>query len=104
MTEIGIMIGYGLAGSFRNDTNGSTILYTDTMSFILMFIFVAVGFGMLLNVYRFGNWLGSATVIAVLGVSLQLAPLLQKFWFSVFVTSFGNANKTVSTVTVSNFW
>lgn len=104
LTEIGIMIGYGLAGNFRNDANGLTILRTDILSCILMFIFVVVGFGMLLNVYRFGNWLGSATAIIVLAISIQLSPLLQKFWFSVFISGFGSVNMTATSTSVATFW
>lgn len=90
------MIGYGLAGNYRNDANGLSILRTDTISLILMFIFTIVGFGMLLNVYRFGNWLGSTSALMAAAISIQLGPLLQKFWFSVLVTGFGSKNTAVS--------
>jgi hypothetical protein len=70
-----------------------------------MFIFACVGFGMLLNVYRFGNWLGSATAIIVLAVSIQLAPLLQKLWISIIITGFGSRNQSfTSATTVTDFF
>ena len=105
ITEIGCMVGYGLAGNFRNDPSGLSTLRGEVVSLILMFIFVVVGFGMLNNIYRFGNWLGSATAIIVIGLSIQLSPLLQKFWFSIFITGFGTVNNSVPvTSTVNNFW
>lgn len=98
------MVGYGLAGKYRNDANGLSILHTDTMSLILMFIFAIVGFGMLMNVYRFGNWLGSATALVVVTLSIKLAPLIQKFWFSVFISGFGSINTNASGTSVEDFW
>lgn len=98
------MIGYGLSGSFRNDANGLTVLRTEIVSIILMFIFVAVGFGLLLNIYRFGNWLGSTTAIVILAISIQLSPLMQKFWFSVIITGFGSRTITVKGTPEATFW
>lgn len=99
------MVGYGLAGNFRADISGEVILKSEIVALILMFLFVVVGFGMLLNIYRFGNWLGSATAIITVALCIQLSPLLQKFWFSVFITGFGTVNSTVeSTSSVSRFW
>ena len=60
------MVGYGLSGQFRDESlDGMSILQDGIIGLILMFFFVCVGFGMLLNIYRFGNWLGSSTAIIV---------------------------------------
>jgi hypothetical protein len=90
------MIGYGLAGRYQNsgDLNKIPLAgyggydFGGTISLLLMFIFTLVGFGMLLNVYKYGNWLGAGTAIIVVAISILLGPLLQKFWFSVFFTKF----------------
>lgn len=92
MFEVGAMVGYGLAGFFRNDTAGIEVLRGDIINLMLMFIFITVGFGLLLNVYRFGNWLGSASAIVIMAASIQLSPLLQKLFISIFLTGFGQVN------------
>jgi hypothetical protein len=69
-----------------------------------MFFFVSVGFGMLLNIYRFGNWLGSATVILVLAVSIQLGPLLQKLFISIILTGFGERLQSFPSATSVSTW
>lgn len=70
----------------------------------MMFLFVLVGFGMLLNIYRFGNWLGSTMAITIVAISVQFSPLLQKFWFSIFITGFGSVNTSITSSTVTRFW
>lgn len=104
VTEIGVMIGYGLSGVFRAEAEAMTILKTEIISLILMFLFITTGFGMLLNVYRFGNWLGSATCFLVLAVCIQLSPLLQKLFISIFLTGFGSVNTSITGSSVSKFW
>lgn len=69
-----------------------------------MFIFTIVGFGLLMNVYKFANWLGATTSIVVVALSIELSPLLQKFWFSVFITGFGDNNSSIANSTVTDFW
>jgi hypothetical protein len=70
-----------------------------------MFVFMVVGFGMLLNVYRFGTWLGSGTAIMVAAICILLSPLLQKFWFSVFVTGFNSRNVEMNaSTTLQRYW
>lgn len=105
ITEIGCMIAYGLAGSYFVEPDPLEATYNQVFSDILLGLFVLVGFGMVLSFYRFGSWLGMATAIIVVAVSVQLAPLIQKFWFSVFITSFGNLND-VNTVggNIQSFW
>jgi hypothetical protein len=71
-----------------------------------MFIFISVGFGMLLNIFRFGNWLGSTAALLVLATSIQLSPLMQKLWISIIVTGFGSQNLTITNTnaTVYDYW
>lgn len=57
---------------------------------MLMFLFTAVGFGMLLNIYRFGNWLGAGGAILILAGCVQLGPLIQKLWINIILTGFGS--------------
>lgn len=100
ITEVGVMVGYGLSGLFRNESAlGIDVLRSGVVSLMLMFIFACVGFGMLLNIYRFGNWLGSTSAIVILSVSIQLGPLLQKLWISIIITGFGDRNQNISTTT-----
>ena len=99
------MVGYGVAGQFRNESlNGISVLQNGIIGLILMFLFVSVGFGMLLNIYRFGNWLGSSIVILVLAVSVQLGPLLQKLFISIIITGFGARNQNFDTTTTVSTW
>lgn len=70
---------------------------------ILLFIFIVMGFGLLLNIFRFGNWLGSSAAILVLASSIQLSPLLQKLWIGIIVTNFGGRTITPG-ISVSSFW
>jgi hypothetical protein len=99
--EIGCMISYGIDGFYYQE--GTTPIPASPYqraelypfqpySVILLAVFVLVGFGMVLSYYRFAHWLGMATAILVVALSVQLAPLIQKFWFSVFITSFGRLN------------
>lgn len=104
ITQIGVMIGYGLSGSFRNDAAGIEVLRSDIILLILMFLFVLAGFGMLLNIYRFGNWLGTSTALVLLAVTIQLGPLLQKLFISIILTGFGSVNQSVTGVPVAAFW
>lgn len=55
---------------------------------MMIMLFTLVGFGMLLSVYRFGSWLGMSSALLTVAVLIQYSPLLQKFWFSVFITGF----------------
>lgn len=104
ITEIGVMIGYGLSGVFRNEVESFLVLRTEINSLILMFLFVTAGFGMLLNIYRFGNWLGTASTLIVLAVSIQLSPLIQKLFISIFLTGFGSVNLNITGSSISRFW
>lgn len=59
---------------------------------IIMLLFVIVGFGMLLSIYRFGTLLGITTALVVVGMSVQIGPILQKFFFNIFCDGFQSVN------------
>lgn len=52
LLQIGCMVGYGVAGNYTSNSNGIIILQSEVIPIIFLFLFVLVGFGMLLNVYR----------------------------------------------------
>lgn len=62
-----------------------------------------MGFGLLLNIFRFGNWLGSSAAILTLATSIQLSPLLQKLFISIILTNFGGRTITPGNH-VASFW
>ena len=71
----------------------------------MLMVFTIVGFGLLLNAYKFGTWLGTGTTIIATALNIQLAPLFQKFWFSVFISGFGTVNRSDQVGNaVKNFW
>jgi hypothetical protein len=51
----------------------------------------AVGLGLMLSYFGRGTALGLGTAIFAIALNIQLSPLLQKYWFNVFV---GNFNQT----------
>ena len=61
---------------------------------MMMMIFTILGFGLILNVYKFGTWLGTGTAIIVAALNIQFSPLMQQFWFSVFISGFTNEPTT----------
>ena len=65
--------------------------------FMTMF---AVGMGLILSYFSKGIALGLGTAIFTIALNIQLRPLLQKFWFNVFVGSF---DSTVHTTNAINF-
>lgn len=60
----------------------------------MLAFFVIMGFGMVLSIFRFGSWLGIATAIITVAMSLHLSPILQKIFFGVLNTSYGAINLT----------
>lgn len=64
----------------------------------------AVGLGLMLSFYGKGVALGLGTAIFAIALSIQLSPLLQKFWFDVFLGHFGNTTSLgYPDVTIQNF-
>lgn len=88
VTQVGSMVAYGVVGRFFNETGAVTAAEEGIFYTMMLMLFTIVGFGLLLNVFKFGTWLGAGTAILVAAVSIQFSPLLQKFWFSVFITGF----------------
>lgn len=50
----------------------------DSLSLTFLHLFVIVGFGSILSLYRYANWLGFSTSITVVAVSTICGPLFQK--------------------------
>lgn len=48
----------------------------------------AVGLGLMLSYFGKGSALGLGTAIFAIALNIQLSPLLQKFWFNVFIGEF----------------
>ena len=59
-------------------------------------IVTVLGFGLILCFYAKGSILGLVTAGVAFAVNVQLSPLLQKFWYDVFV---GQFNQTVPNAT-----
>jgi hypothetical protein len=96
------MVAYGFS-DYYNDDPTQTIDNVFTVAALGMF--VLMGFGLVLSYYKFGNWLGMTTAIIVVVLNIQLSPLLQKFWFNVFIYHFGYKNFPHEVGNnVQNFW
>jgi hypothetical protein len=54
----------------------------------------AVGLGLMLSYFGRGTALGLGTMIFAIAINIQLSPLLQKFWFNVFVGEFNRQTAT----------
>jgi hypothetical protein len=66
---------------------------------------VIIGCGLMLSIYRYGSWLGITTAIIVVAISILLSPLLQKLWFSIIITKFGNDNMpNIMGTNIQNYW
>lgn len=88
VTQIGSMVAYGVIGRYFNEGSANTAAEEGIFYTMMLMLFTIVGFGLLLNVFKFGTWLGTGTAILVAAINIQYSPLLQKFWFSVFITGF----------------
>jgi hypothetical protein len=56
----------------------------------------AVGLGLMLSYFGRGTALGLGTMIFAIAINIQLSPLLQKFWFNVFVGEFNRQTATAN--------
>jgi len=63
----------------------------------------AVGLGLMLSFYAKGTALGLGTTIFAIALAVQLSPLLQKFWFNVFIGHFDNTSSGYADFTVQSF-
>lgn len=57
----------------------------------------AVGLGLMLSFFEKGAALGLGTAIFTIALNIQLSPLLQKFWFNVFVGHFDQTTPSGNT-------
>ena len=83
------MLVYGLKGKYFEESfiknPKDAYGYLNEMALLL---FALAGFGLLLSSYKNGTWLGMGSALLVVVVSIQVTPILQKFWFFVFNTGF----------------
>lgn len=70
-----------------------------------MMMFIVLGFGLLLSVYRFASWIGITSAFMVVSIGVQFCPLMLKLWFSVFITGFGSRNPSSMVASnLKNYW
>lgn len=86
--QIGMLFAYGFAGKFSYVAGISPGNETLTLPLYFYMSLFAVGIGLMLSYYGRGTALGLATAIFAIALNIQLSPLLQKFWFNVFVGGF----------------
>jgi hypothetical protein len=60
--------------------------------FILSAIFTVIGFGLLLTYFSSATATGLFTSFFIVSFTVIVAPILQKFWFNVFITSFNGSS------------
>lgn len=93
-----MLFAYGFTGKFSYVTTVGTVsnfsLNYETLNLPMYFFMglFAVGVGLMLSFFGRGTALGLGTVIFALALNLQLSPLLQKFWFNIFIS--GDFNRT----------
>lgn len=92
--EIVILFMYGFYASY------TTTSYTTRLEYILTNALAVLGFGLLLVYFK--NSIKQTLVIALLvcAINAQLGPLLQQFWYDVFINGF---KKTYGIPTNSTF-
>lgn len=64
--------------------------------YIVSTIFVVLGFGLVLAYFKKGTASALFTVLFIVSYTAILSPILQKFWFNVFITNFQGAAPTAS--------
>lgn len=95
--QIGMLFAYGFTGKFSyfgtvgGIPNFSFTFETLTLPMYFFMGLFAVGLGLMLSFFGRGTALGLGTTIFAIALNIQLSPLLQKFWFDVFV---GDFNRT----------
>lgn len=78
----------GLAGI----TNTANIQPVLGGIFIFSTVFVVIGFGLLLGYLKKAAFMGIFTAIFTVSITFIISPILQKFWFNVFMTDFHGAS------------
>lgn len=69
-------------------TSYTTVAYTTRLEYILTNALAVLGFGLLLIYFRFAIKQTLIVALIVCAVNSQLGPLLQQFWYNVFVQGF----------------
>lgn len=69
-------------------TSYTTIVYTTRLEYILTNALAVLGFGLLLIYFRFAIKQTIIVALIVCAVNCQMGPLLQQFWYNVFVQGF----------------
>lgn len=97
---------YGFGGEIRNAAtaglptsgiNTPPVPNTQTLLgdlYIVSTIFVVLGFGLILTYFKKGTASALLTVLFIVSYTAILSPILQKFWFNVFITDFQGAAPT----------
>lgn len=80
--EIVILFMYGFFTSY------TTVIYVTPLMYILTNTLAVLGFGLLLVYWRFGVKQTLVIAIVVCSINAQLGPLMQQFWYNVFVQGF----------------
>lgn len=91
-----MLFAYGFAGKFSyiSGTSPFENLLLPIYFYMTMF---AVGLGLMLSFFGKGTALGLGTAIFTIALNIQLSPLLQKFWFDVFVGHFDQTTPSGNT-------
>lgn len=80
-------------------TGLATTIKTQTLLgdlLILGLVFVVIGFGLLLSYYKRASFLAIFASIFTVSLTIIISPILQKFWFNVFITDFQGTAPTPS--------
>lgn len=91
--EIVVLFMYGFFTSY------TVVNYTTKLEYILTNTLAVLGFGLLLVHYRFSIKQTIIIALVVCAVNVQMGPLVQQFWYNVFIAGFNkgfiaNSNTT----------
>lgn len=94
--EIVILFMYGFFTSY------TVVSYTTKLEYILTNTLAVLGFGLLLVHYRFSIKQTIIVALVVCAVNVQMGPLVQQFWYNVFIAGFnkGFTSTTAFTLTL----
>ena len=89
-----------------NTTNPRNVQTVLGGIFIFSIVFVVIGFGLLLGFLKKAVFMGIFTAIYTVSITFIISPILQKFWFNIFMTDFHGAapNISVPPSSVDRFW
>lgn len=69
-------------------TSYTVVSYTTKLEYILTNTLAVLGFGLLLIHYRFSIKQTIIVALVVCAVNVQIGPLMQQFWYNVFIAGF----------------